>query len=80
MNRKELQEFLNNFPEDAEICTETNNHYSFDGITRATLIDTKNDGEILFIGNCTQLDRHGYNVTGESVVKAWSLYNGFNSR
>jgi len=80
MNIKDLKEFLNNFPEDAEVCTETDNHYSFDSITSATLIDTENNGKFIFIGNCTQLDRHGYNVRGESVIKKWSLYSGFNSR
>lgn len=50
MTVKDLKEFLNEFPDDAKVCTDTNNHYSTDGIEYATLIQTENK-KILFIGN-----------------------------
>lgn len=88
MTRKEFQKFLEQFPKDAIICTDTNNHYSTDGITYATLVeceDNNKNQKLLFIGNTRHvgnlLDGVGkyeqweYNLEELKILKALSVYD-----
>jgi hypothetical protein len=73
MTVKELKTFLNDFPDDAIVTTETNNHYTTDGIYYASLLETENE-KYLMIGNTHQLDKHGYNLRNIKINKAWNKF------
>lgn len=80
MNVKKLKEFLSNFPDDAIVCTDTNNHTSNDGITCATLFKSPQNGErLLYIGNGSMMDSHRYIPDPKylKLEKQWSVYNGW---
>ncbi|ADO59642.1 hypothetical protein [Paenibacillus polymyxa] len=83
MNRKQLQEWLNQFPEEAIVCTDTNNHYSTDGIRYGTMVecgDENNKLKLLFIGNTRHVgklidgegrfENHEYNLKGLRLLNA----------
>ena len=85
MTVKELKEFLNNFPDDAEVVTEAFHQYG-DDITYASLIGWgKENNSILVIGNSTKADEnHGgsgksdeYNLKDKRYIKTWNKWRGF---
>jgi hypothetical protein len=86
MNVKELKNFLGNFPDDAEIIVEANNHYSDldEGITNASLVELKDKMQVLIFGNSSQADRKhdgcyehdGYNLGEKRYLKTWNEDNG----
>uniref|UniRef100_A0A6M3XKJ8 Uncharacterized protein n=1 Tax=viral metagenome TaxID=1070528 RepID=A0A6M3XKJ8_9ZZZZ len=80
MNVKELKEFLNEFPDEAIVNTETSNHYNVDGIRCATLVNS-GDELILFLGNTAHDNKNNaeYNLNDYKFIKRKSVYfdNGY---
>jgi hypothetical protein len=89
MTVKELKEFLNQFPDDAIVCTDTNNHYSDEGIEYATLVECEDDKtgkeKLLFVGNTRHVGKlldgigkyemHEYNLSELKIIKALSIWD-----
>jgi hypothetical protein len=74
MTVKDIKELLNKFPDNAIVTTETNNHYTFDGIYYASLLETENR-KYLILGNTNQLDGHEYNLRNVKINKTWNKFN-----
>jgi len=83
MTVKEFKKFLSQFPDDAKVCTDTNNYYSADGISYATLIEIGDNGEkILFVGNTRHVgseygeyENYEYNLRNLKIIKTLSIWD-----